>query len=158
MNHWKSEQYFDDFGEDIDNALNAIKTLHRSETCCVLVDEPTIEITTMMTNCKNCGAPLTGTKCEYCGTEYAQKIEKPYCEEADAERANLDSLAVKQEKLQNSFSVLSNTADDAARALMDFSEEIKMIESEERILWLFVCSVAAAALICIIAFVLNLFA
>ena len=23
-----------------------------------------------MTNCKNCGAPLTGGKCEYCGTEY----------------------------------------------------------------------------------------
>lgn len=23
-----------------------------------------------MTNCKNCGAPLTNGKCEYCGTEY----------------------------------------------------------------------------------------
>lgn len=23
-----------------------------------------------MTNCKNCGAPLHGGKCEYCGTEY----------------------------------------------------------------------------------------
>lgn len=23
-----------------------------------------------MTNCKNCGAPLQGGKCEYCGTEY----------------------------------------------------------------------------------------
>lgn len=23
-----------------------------------------------MTNCKNCGAPLHGNKCEYCGTEY----------------------------------------------------------------------------------------
>lgn len=22
------------------------------------------------TNCINCGAPLTGTKCHYCGTEY----------------------------------------------------------------------------------------
>lgn len=22
------------------------------------------------TNCKNCGAPLHGSKCEYCGTEY----------------------------------------------------------------------------------------
>lgn len=22
------------------------------------------------TNCKNCGAPLTSYKCEYCGTEY----------------------------------------------------------------------------------------
>lgn len=23
-----------------------------------------------LTNCKNCGAVLTGRKCEYCGTEY----------------------------------------------------------------------------------------
>lgn len=23
-------------------------------------------------NCKNCGAPLHGLKCEYCGTEYNQ--------------------------------------------------------------------------------------
>lgn len=23
-----------------------------------------------MTNCVNCGAPLHGSKCEYCGTEY----------------------------------------------------------------------------------------
>jgi len=23
-----------------------------------------------MTNCKNCGAPLHGNHCEYCGTEY----------------------------------------------------------------------------------------
>lgn len=26
-----------------------------------------------MTNCKNCGAPLHGNRCEYCGTEYAEK-------------------------------------------------------------------------------------
>lgn len=24
----------------------------------------------MLTNCVNCGAPLHGSKCEYCGTEY----------------------------------------------------------------------------------------
>lgn len=23
-----------------------------------------------MTNCVNCGAPLSGSKCQYCGTEY----------------------------------------------------------------------------------------
>ena len=23
-----------------------------------------------ITNCKNCGAPLHGNRCEYCGTEY----------------------------------------------------------------------------------------
>lgn len=26
-----------------------------------------------MTNCVNCGAPLKGLKCEYCGTEYLDK-------------------------------------------------------------------------------------
>ena len=25
----------------------------------------------MTTNCKNCGAPLHGNRCEYCGTEYS---------------------------------------------------------------------------------------
>lgn len=27
-----------------------------------------------MTNCKNCGAVLKSNKCEYCGTEYPDKI------------------------------------------------------------------------------------
>lgn len=26
-----------------------------------------------MTNCPNCGAPLSTGKCEYCGTEFAKK-------------------------------------------------------------------------------------
>lgn len=26
----------------------------------------------MLTNCINCGAPLHGCKCEYCGTEYGE--------------------------------------------------------------------------------------
>lgn len=28
----------------------------------------------MVTNCKNCGAPLHDHICEYCGTEYENKI------------------------------------------------------------------------------------
>lgn len=28
-----------------------------------------------MTNCKNCGAPLHGDKCEYCGTWYGKKTK-----------------------------------------------------------------------------------
>ena len=27
-----------------------------------------------MTNCKNCGAPLHGSRCEYCGTEYPVNV------------------------------------------------------------------------------------
>lgn len=28
------------------------------------------------TNCKNCGAPLTGCVCEYCGTDYGEREKK----------------------------------------------------------------------------------
>lgn len=28
-----------------------------------------------MTNCINCGAPLHGNKCEYCGTEYGNNFD-----------------------------------------------------------------------------------
>lgn len=31
-----------------------------------------------MTNCKNCGAVLTGGKCEYCGTKYETITETLY--------------------------------------------------------------------------------
>lgn len=31
-----------------------------------------------MTNCKNCGAPITNGKCEYCGTEYETTTETYY--------------------------------------------------------------------------------
>lgn len=27
-----------------------------------------------MTNCPNCGAPITGPKCEYCGTVFPERI------------------------------------------------------------------------------------
>ena len=26
-------------------------------------------------NCRNCGMPLTGPKCEYCGTDYSAEME-----------------------------------------------------------------------------------
>lgn len=28
----------------------------------------------MMSNCKNCGAPIHNGKCEYCGTEYPELV------------------------------------------------------------------------------------
>lgn len=31
-----------------------------------------------MTNCPNCGAPFTGGKCAYCGTERAEE-RREYC-------------------------------------------------------------------------------
>lgn len=31
-----------------------------------------------ITNCKNCGAPLTNYKCKYCGTEYNQNTINAY--------------------------------------------------------------------------------
>lgn len=30
----------------------------------------------MTTNCINCGAPLTGNKCEYCGTNYENDLRE----------------------------------------------------------------------------------
>lgn len=27
-------------------------------------------------NCRNCGMPLTGQKCEYCGTDYSAEMEE----------------------------------------------------------------------------------
>lgn len=27
------------------------------------------------TNCRNCGAPVSGNRCEHCGTEYPDKVE-----------------------------------------------------------------------------------
>lgn len=151
MSHWKSEQYIVDFGEDIDTALNTVKTLRRVETRRVLIDDQTIEKNTKLTNCKNCGAPLTGTKCEYCGTEYAPQIEKPYCEEAkdlikaeDVKKAVLDNLAATNQNLQNSFFDLSD-------------KEIEMMETEQKVLDFFVWFLVAVALIGIIVIVLNLF-
>lgn len=38
-----------------------------------------------LTNCANCGAPLHGSICEYCGTEYGQNHAKKdfYMEDVD---------------------------------------------------------------------------
>ena len=34
-----------------------------------------IELSTKhSTNCPNCGAPITSSKCEYCGTDFEQKM------------------------------------------------------------------------------------
>lgn len=27
-------------------------------------------------NCRNCGMPLTGQKCEYCGTDYSEEMRQ----------------------------------------------------------------------------------
>lgn len=35
--------------------------------------------TQVMTNCPNCGAPITGLRCEYCGTQF-EKPKTVYCE------------------------------------------------------------------------------
>lgn len=43
----------------------------------------------MMTNCPNCGAPIHGAQCDYCGTIFISAESKPYkveFEERPAER------------------------------------------------------------------------
>lgn len=32
------------------------------------------------TNCPNCGAPITGRKCEYCGTRFSEPEPIPTCD------------------------------------------------------------------------------
>lgn len=36
-------------------------------------------------NCKNCGMPLVGTKCEYCGTDYSMELSSFFHEEKKPE-------------------------------------------------------------------------
>lgn len=36
-------------------------------------------------NCPNCGAPITGDKCEYCGTLFRIKVHKEVARNVDAE-------------------------------------------------------------------------
>lgn len=160
---WVWEDRIVDLGTDIDSLRDKVLELKKTEKALVWKDDPEPE-KPKLTNCKNCGAPLTGTKCEYCGTEYAPKIEKPYCEEAkdlikveDVKKSVLDSLVVTNQNLQNSFFDLSDTADDAKRAFTVFEKEIGMMEAEEKVLGFFVWFLVAVALIGIIVIVLNLF-
>lgn len=37
----------------------------------------------MRTNCVNCGAPLTGSKCQYCGTEYGDAYDSAKKQKAE---------------------------------------------------------------------------
>ena len=55
----------------------------------------------MLTNCVNCGAPLHGSKCEYCGTEYP--------ENSDSEKPNLEMLDV-------------SSCDDKSKVLIDIAK------------------------------------
>ena len=51
-----------------------------------------------MTNCPNCGAVITGPKCEYCGTVFGwQPDTKPYVLENDLLAAKTKALADAEE-------------------------------------------------------------
>lgn len=68
-----------------------------------------------MTNCKNCGAPLTKAgKCEYCGTEYA----------APAQEGGLGALRVVMEGLR----VGALTMNEARTVLYADDKPIEVIE------------------------------
>lgn len=69
MGMWVWEDQIVDFGTDIDNLRNQILEPKKIEKVLVWKDDLEPE-KPKLTNCKNCGAPLTGTKCEYCGTDY----------------------------------------------------------------------------------------
>lgn len=48
----------------------------------------------MLTNCKNCGAPLKSNKCKYCGTEYIDEYQRALAqmqlEELQRQQRNLE--------------------------------------------------------------------
>lgn len=42
-----------------------------------------------MTNCVNCGAPLRGNICKYCGTEYGQNHGEPNSDKESHEEISI---------------------------------------------------------------------
>lgn len=52
---------------DPETEMKTIEAEKGSALDSITVERPKSE---QLTNCKNCGAPLHGSRCEYCGTEY----------------------------------------------------------------------------------------
>lgn len=61
-----------------------------------------------MTNCPNCGAPVKGYQCEYCGTVFAERV--------DMSMVDIDTYIKKKRTLE------------AARAEL----EVKILEAKNR--------------------------
>ena len=66
-----------------------------------------------MTNCPNCGAIITGPKCEYCGTIFArQNTKSTYTESVGCGKNKKlrDTLLAKRDKLERDLLILENTS------------------------------------------------
>lgn len=77
-----------------------------------------------MTNCPNCGAPITGPKCEYCGTVHTSL--KTVCDDKEVE--TFKKLRAKQRRLEIESELLKTRCDltdlyyDVLKAMRKYSE------------------------------------
>lgn len=94
-----------------------------------------------MTNCKQCGAPLHGYKCDYCGTEYKDKFiphfRVDYCEhpvETLACRVEFPMVAM---RVGNEEEIIGHIKSDMAyqisKKLVDYMDVETWIEPKEMI-------------------------
>lgn len=68
-----------------------------------------------MSNCPNCGAPISGYKCEYCGTVFDMSEE---------ERLRLESeLLLAKTNYLNNVMTVRNLYEDAIRAMKRYGRQ-----------------------------------
>ena len=80
----------------------------------------------MLTNCKNCGAPLRGLRCEYCGTEYEDRREKDFIvEEIYADDKLIFSTTHEVELKASKLSAYASMAD---RGILNHGEILDILK------------------------------
>lgn len=66
------------------------------------------------TNCHNCGAPITGPECEYCGTKFNIRVVEPIKDtDADARRKEIEKR-LRDSKYGLATSVYERLANEVA--------------------------------------------
>lgn len=66
-----------------------------------------------MTNCPNCGAPITGWRCEYCETVFDISKEEKLRTEINLTKAKIQHF--------NNTATLNKLYEDAIRAMRDYA-------------------------------------
>lgn len=86
----------------------------------------------MTTNCINCGAPLTGNKCEYCGTNYRYDYDYPESVMHEMEIAYLEKL---NREMEHEIKMCICKNEIALNYLKNYAntEKLKRIKSGSRI-------------------------
>lgn len=84
-----------------------------------------ITVVKRVINCKNCGAPLNGNRCEYCGTEYvdnSKELAKLEAElkKSEAELRMAELEIAQQQQFAELYALLGGNAE-----LQDIAMELK---------------------------------